>query len=192
MFGRLWLIVPVLTLMALPGCATLQQLTGLRPVTFAFTGVSDVRIAGIGLQSDSRFTALTVADAGRLANAIITKEVPLEMIVHVGATNPRENNVSARLADLDWTLFIEDRRTLTGGLAAPLTIAVGGTTDIPLTVQFDLLQLGSGGAQDLFDLALAVAGYGTLKKDLRLELVPTIETSMGPMSYPVPITVRRN
>jgi hypothetical protein len=55
-----------------------------------------------------------------------------------------------------------------------------------------LVQLGSGGARDLFDLGLAIAGRGTLQKDLRIELAPTIETPLGPMRYAMPVTVRRS
>ena len=51
--------------------------------------------------------------------------------------------------------------------------------------------LENGGARDLFDLAMTVAGYGTVSKDLRLELSPTIDTSIGPIRYPQPIVVRR-
>src|SRR4029453_13270514 len=106
--------------------------------------------------------------------------------------NPAENTVTARMVALDWTLFIENRQTLAGGLGSPVPIAPGTTTDVPLTVRLDLLELGTGGARDLFDLGLAIAGRGTLQKDLRLDLAPTIETPLGPMRYPVPVTLRRS
>ena len=77
-------------------------------------------------------------------------------------------------------------------LGSAVAIAPGTTADVPLTVRFDALQFASGGgARDLFDLALSIAGYGGTEKDLRLELLPTIETSLGPMRYPAPVVVRR-
>ena len=187
-----FLVTPaLLTLLAVPGCTALQQLAALRSVTFAFAGVSDVHIAGIRIGAGSSYASLDLADAARLGTAIVSKEVPIEFVAHVNASNPPENTVSARMVDLDWTLFIEDRQTLAGELSGPVVITPGGTADVPLTVRFDLLQLGSGGARDLFDLALAIAGQGSIQKDLRLELVPTIETSLGPIRYPAPVVVRR-
>lgn len=181
----------LLALLTVPACTALQQLAVLRTVAFAFAGVSDVRVAGILIGEGSTFSSVSLADAARLGAAIVAREVPLEMIAHVSASNPPENTVAARMVDLSWTLFIEDRRTLAGQLASSVTIAPGRTADVPLTVRLDLLQLGSGGARDLFALALAIAGQGSLKKDLRLELVPTIETSLGPIRYPSPLVVRR-
>jgi len=154
--------------------------------------VSDVRLAGIRIGAGSTYASLGLADAARLTAAVVAREVPIEFIAHVDASNPPENTVSARMVDLGWTLFIEDRQMLAGDLGGAVAIAPGRTVDVPLNVRFDLLQLGSGGARDLFDLALAIAGQGSLQKDLRLELVPTIETSLGPIRYPAPVVVRRS
>jgi hypothetical protein len=185
--------VVALALLALvgPGCTALQQLAALRTVTFAFSHVSDVRVAGIRLDQGPSYSSLGVADVARLTAAVLAKEVPLEMVAHVNATNPAENKVAASMVRLGWKLFIEDRQSLAGELADPISIAPGQTADVPLTLRLDLAKLGSGGAKDLYDMALAIAGQGTIKKDLRLELSPTIDTSLGPIRYPVPVVVRR-
>lgn len=180
-----------LALVALPACTALEQLAALRTVTFAFAGISDVRVAGIRVGPGASYSSLSATDIARLGAAIVTRNVPLDMIAHVSATNPPDNTVTARMVDLDWTLYIEDRRALAGGLGGAIAIEPGRSVDVPLGVQLDLLDLGSGGARDLFDVALAVAGYGALQKDLRLELMPTIETSLGPIRYPTPVVVQR-
>jgi hypothetical protein len=186
-------LVPVtlLAVIALPGCTALQQLAALRTVTFAFAGVSDVRIAGIRLGAGSSYSSLGLGDVARLGAAVVSNEVPLELVAHVSASNPPENTVTARMIDLGWTLFIDSRQALAGQLGGAVAIDPGKTTDVPLSVRVDLLKLGSGGARDLFDLGLAIAGYGPLQKDLRLELVPTIDTSLGPIRYPTPVVVSR-
>jgi len=189
--SRFLAALAVLALIAVPGCAALQQLAVLRTVTFAFAGLSDVRLAGIRLDSGTSYATLSLADVRLLGNAVIARQVPLEFIAHVSASNPAANTVTARMVDLGWTLFIEDRRTLAGQWGGAVAIEPGRAADVPLTVRFDLLQLGSGGASDLFGLALAIAGYGEFRKELRLELVPTIETSLGPIQYPAPVVLRR-
>ncbi len=184
-------VLAMIVLFAVPGCTALQQIATLRTVAFAFAGVSDVRVAGIRVGAGSSFGALSIAEAARLGAAVATKQVPLELVAHVSATNPAANSVAARMVGLGWTLFIEDRQALSGELASAVTITPGQSVDVPLTVRLNLLELTSGGARDLFDMALAVAGQGAVQKDMRLELVPTIETSLGPIRYPFPVTVRR-
>jgi hypothetical protein len=188
---RLLACFAVLAAVALPGCAALQQLAALRTITFAFAGLTDVRVAGVRIGAGSSFSSLSLSDAARIGAAVVAKSVPLDMVAHVSASNPPENTVTARMVDLGWKLFIEDRQMLAGQLNSAVSIAPGRSADVPLTVRFDLLDLGTGGARDLFDLALAIAGQGSVQKDLKLELTPTIETSLGPMSYPVPVVVRR-
>jgi hypothetical protein len=193
MFRSLRCLLPslVLVLMLVPGCAGMREVTALRSVTFDFGGVSDVRFVGIDIGPGADFGKLGAGDVARLAAAVLAKQVPIDFVAHVTATNPRENSVPARVTALDWKLFVENRQALAGNLAEPVTIVPGGDTDVPLAVHLDLLQLQGGGAQALYDLAVAIAGQGTVRKELRLDLVPTVETSMGPMRYPGTLSIHR-
>jgi hypothetical protein len=188
---RFALPIALLAIFLLPGCAAVNELAALRHVTFEFAGVSDVRLVGIPVGPGADYSKLGLGDAARLAAAVLSKQAPIDMVVHVAATNPPENKVTARMVDMGWTLYVEDHQALAGRLGGAVALVSGRTTDVPLTVRFDLVQLGAGGASDLYDLAVAIAGQGSVKKDLRLELVPTIETAMGPIQYPSPIVVRR-
>lgn len=175
----------------IPACATVQSLAALRSVTFAFERVSDLRLAGVRISPGMGFSDLGLADAARITAAIVTRSVPLELVGHVDATNPRENRVEARMVALDWKLFVNDKSALSGRIAEPVVIAPGQTADIPVRMELDLMQVGTGGARDLFDLAMGIAGEGNSRQEVHLELVPTIETSIGPMRFPGPIVVRR-
>jgi len=178
-------------LVALPGCAAMQELAALRLVSFAFANVSDVKFVGIPIGPNANYADLGLADVARVTAAVVTRQAPLEMVAHVSATNPAENRVAARMVGMGWKLFVEDREALAGDIANPVSIASGQTVDVPLAVRVDLVQLGASGARDLFDLAVAIAGQGTIRKDLRLELVPRVETPVGPLSYPSPVVIRR-
>lgn len=178
-------------LVALPGCAAMQELAALRLVSFAFANVSDVKFVGIPIGPNANYADLGLADVARVTAAVVTRQAPLEMVAHVSATNPAENRVAARMVGMGWKLFVEDRQALAGDIANPVSIASGQTVDVPLAVRVDLVQLGASGARDLFDLAVAIAGQGTIRKDLRLELVPRVETPVGPLSYPSPVVIRR-
>jgi hypothetical protein len=188
---RFTAVALLLTLPLLPGCSAYRQIATLRTVRFEFAGVSDVRLAGVRIDDLLRFSDLSFTDGARLGVAVASHEMPLDLIAHLDATNPAANTVTARLVDLDWSLFIDDRHAFDGGLAGAVALAPGHTVDVPLSVRFDLFEMGSGTARDLFDLAVAIAGRGAIRKDLRLELRPTIDTPLGPMRYPAPVVVRR-
>jgi hypothetical protein len=176
----------------LSGCGSSHPpLAALSRLRFEFTGVSNVRLVGIPIDASTRYRSIGMLDLARLGAAIAANQVPLEFTAHLDATNPPENPVTARIVGLDWSLFIEDRHALDGGLGAPVAIASGATGDIPLAVRLDLAQMGNGTGRDLFDLAIAIAGQGTVRKDVRLELHPVIETPLGPIRYPYPIACRR-
>ncbi len=177
--------------LVLPGCATLQQMSALRFVAFEFDHIGEVRLAGVPIGAGTRFTNLGVADAARIGAAISMRDVPFECDVHVRATNPVDNRVTARLVNVDWKLFLDERETVGGTMSRAVAIEPGRTADVPVAVRFDLMRLATGGARDVFDLALAIAGYGAVAKDVRLELVPTIDTTLGPIRYTSPVSVRR-
>ena len=178
-------------LMLLGGCTAMQQLAALRDVTFTFDRMSGVQLAGIPITESSRWSSLSVTDVARLGVAAAGGHMPIQLTAHVRAANPADNPVAAQLLRLQWKLFVEDRQTLTGVVADPVSIAPGATADVAVAMGFDLLELGDRGARDLYDLGLGIAGFGGTRRELRLELVPTVETRLGPIAYPAPITIRR-
>ena len=183
--------IVAVTGLAANGCATLQEFAALRSVAFSFDRVGEVRVAGVSLGPTTRFSSLGVADLARLGSAVASSNVPLELVAHVRAENPAENHVAARMVTVDWRLFIENNETIAGTLANAITIPPGQAADVPVAVRFNLYSLENGGAKDIFETAIAIAGYGTVVKNLRLELVPTIESSLGPIRYPAPVVLRR-
>ena len=179
-------------MMLLPGCATLQQYAAVQNVGWSLEGVSSVRIADIDVSSAvTSYSDLGLLHLTQLMDAVSRGELPLELVAHVGAHNPASNSVAAKLMDLQWSLFIEDRKTVGGRLGNTYTIPAGQSIDVPVAVQLDLLEFFEGNAQQIFDLALTVAGHSSNTTELRLELIPTIDTALGPMSYPAPVVVRR-
>jgi hypothetical protein len=190
--SRLAVSLVLLASLAFAGCAGgHRQFAALSRVHFEFSGVSDVRLVGIRIDDQTASRRLGFADMARLTAAMASGEVPLELTAHLGATNPVENPVAARIVNVSWSLYIDDRHAMDGGLAAPVAIAPGRTGDVPLAVRLDLAELSHGGARDLYDLAVAIAGQGTVGKPLRLVLRPTIETPIGPIRYPYPVVVER-
>lgn len=187
--GRRFTTALLALLLFLPGCATLQGLLALRDVDFSLDGVGEVRLAGVDLSRIQRYEDLTVLDAARVVTALTLGELPLELRLDVRADNPI-GNPEARLLGLDWTLFLQDRETVGGGLPGAVTIPAEGSALVPLAVRLDLLEFFDGNARDLVNLALSLAGQEAPPTEIRLEALPTVETPLGPIRYPRPITIR--
>jgi hypothetical protein len=171
------------------GCAALKETVALRQVDFQYDRITDPAIAGLPLSKFSRYESLSMIDVGRLALAVAAKDVPLDITVHVVGRNPAENNTTARLVRLDWSYLVDDREILAGNLAQEFTFPPGQPRDLPLGVRFNLIQFFGNDGKVLFDTALVLSGQRTSTKKVTLRLTPTIESPLGPIHYPVPITL---
>jgi hypothetical protein len=175
----------------LVGCATLREVAALRQVTFGISRVSGLRIAGIPLDGLSSYGDLRAVDVARLAAAIATRQVPLDLTVHVRAENPATNSVTARLVALEWKLFLRDRETIAGRQSGTFVLPPGEPVDVPIETSFEVTHVFGAAARDLVALALDLAGNGTNTVPLRIEATPTIETPIGPMRFPAPVIITR-
>jgi hypothetical protein len=175
--------------LATSSCATLQEIVALRNVDFSLDRVSDLRLAGIDLARIRTYDDLSFSDAGRLVLAVSQKRLDMDFQLHLLAENPADNTTDARLVKLDWTLLIQDQETLTGVFDGDVRLPPGEPTDVPIAIRMNLVEFFDGSAQELLELALALAGEGGEPKDIALRATPTINTPLGPMRYPQPITI---
>ena len=179
----------VFALLTLSGCATLQQVLALRNVDFTVDHISDARLANIDLGRVRSFEDLGFVDAGRLALAVSQRDLPLAFELHLLAENPADNTVDARLVRLDWTLLLQGRETLSGVFADETVLRPGQPTDVPITISLNLVEFFEGNAQDLVELALSLTGQGGAPKEVTLRATPIVDTALGPIRYPRPITI---
>lgn len=172
---------------SLTSCATLQELAALRDVDFTLEGTRDGSLAGIAIESVRSYEDLGVMDVARLAEALASGELPFETTLLVRAENPPDN-VRARLVELDWTLFLDDRETVSGVLDQEYVLPPGEPVSVPVNVSLDLLDFFDRQLEQAVNLALAVAGAGEPQR-VRLEATPTVQTPLGPIPYPEPIRI---
>jgi hypothetical protein len=176
-------------LAAAAGCATLQQLAALRDVGFSVDRLSEVRLAGIDLARVASYSSLSLGDAARLATAVSQRRLPLDFRLHLTALNPADNSVDARLVRMEWTLLLQDRETISGTFAQEVLLRRGEPTDVPIAISLDLLDFFQGSAEDLLNLALSLSGQGGEPTQVTLRATPTVDTALGPIRYPGPITI---
>ena len=176
-------------LLVVAGCSTLQQLAALRQVGFALAGVQGGRLAGIDIAKIVSGTRLSVLDYGKLTVALARQDVPLDFLVNVEALNPAENKVTAKMIRMGWALYLNEKETINGVVDTAVVMEPGKPVIIPMRMRVNLVQFFNGPAQDLVDLAVAVAGLNPDPTKISIKASPTIETPLGPLAYPNPITI---
>jgi len=179
----------VLLLGSVVGCATAKELLALRQVEFRFDRLSGARVAGIALDRIHSYQDVTPVDLARLAVAMASKDVPLDLTVHVSGLNPETNKTTARLVAMDWTYLVDDRGIVSGRLTDPYQFVPGNPRDVPILVTFNLARAFDGDGAALLNTALALTGQRTSEHRVSLRISPTIDTSLGPIRYPTPITI---
>jgi hypothetical protein len=97
---------------------------------------------------------------------------------------------SALIKNLDWRLLIDSKETINGAVQNINVPGVGQETAIPVGISLDLYKFfSSSGYEDIINLALALGGQNGSSSRLSLKVKPTVETFLGPMTYPGEITV---
>lgn len=179
----------VLSIFMLSGCATLREVAALRKVDFSLSGLADPTLAGVSLQNIRSYQDIGFIDAGRLALALASKELPLTFVLKVRAENPADNPVPARFVGMAWTLFLQDKETISGAIDQNIVLQPGEPQEVPVVVELNLLEFFDGGIKDLVNVASSLAGKEGSATSIRLQVTPTVDTSLGPIQYPTPITV---
>ena len=185
-----WIFVSMV-LGSLCGCAAFKQTVALSQVKFSFDRISDVRVAGVSVLGKTSYTDLSLTDVAKLSSAVVAHNVPLGLTVHLKAENPSSNSVTAKMMKMAWSLYLEDHKLLDGNLDSAYAFPPGKGVDVAVPILFNAYEIYQHNAQDLFDLGLSLAGVQGYSKLVRLDFTPTINTDLGPITYPTPITVKR-
>ncbi|MDZ7778810.1 MAG: LEA type 2 family protein [Gemmatimonadota bacterium] len=188
-FAPMILAVPFI--LGSSGCATVQQMMAVRDVDFSFDRVAEVNLAGIDIEAVSSFSELGLSDASRLMTAVSERDLPLTLDVHLRALNPEDNAIDARLVRMDWTLLIEGRETLSGVFDDEVVLPPGEPRDVRVPVSLNLVEFFDGSARDLVELTRSLAGIGGRPAEVALRASPVVETAVGPIRYPRPLTLAR-
>ena len=186
---RFWVLAGCLLIVgSVMGCQTLREVSNLKNVQFRIDRATDARLAGIDLSGVQSYNDLSGRDITRLGSALARGELPLSFTLHLTATNPENNRVDARLTQMDWTLLLQDRETISGTFDREIVLKPGAPTDVPVDLRLDLVEFFDENLRGFVDLAIAVGGQGP-PQNVKLKVQPTIQTRLGPMKYPNPITV---
>jgi len=178
---------------SLQSCGAINALANLAHLQFKLNDVGHVTLANVDLTNKHSISDFSVMDGLNLANAFRTQQFPLGLTLDVAAKNPNATNQtfsSVQLTQFPWTLVLDGKQTISGGIGSPVSIPNGGTTEIiPLTASIDLKQFfADKGYDEVINLALALAGQGGASH-VQLLAQPTIGTQFGTFQYPNQLTI---
>lgn len=172
----------------LTSCQTLREVASLKDVQFRIDRATDAQLAGISLREVRSYQDLRGADVARLGAALASGDLPLSFTLHVAAENPSTNSVNARLTQMDWTLLLNEKETIAGTFDEEVVLPPGTPKDVPVAIELDLIDFFDENLRGMVDLATAVGGEGP-PTNVSLRVQPTVQTALGRMRYPTPITV---
>ena len=176
--------------------AAFDALTNLQRLQFKLGAVNNFALAGVRLSSIGSISELNLIDAARLLAAFAQGELPASFTLNVLAKNPNDGTggttkTTAVLKSLAWRLFLDNKETINGNVARNIEIpGVGQTATIPIDMSLDLIRFFKDvGYESLVNLALALGGVHGSSSRVTLKATPTVDTFLGPISYPGEITI---
>ena len=178
------------------GCSVVQQILSLQRLQFKLDGVTGFALSGINISNKSKLTDFSISDGLKLTQIYGSRSIPVEFILNVATKNPNDGSggiqrTTATLTSFDWTLYIDDKATISGNIDRQIEIpGTGQTSVIPLRMSLDLYKFfGDKGYDGIINLVLAIGGVNGSAARLKLDARPTVNTPLGPINYPGRITV---
>lgn len=172
-----------------------DAITNVQRLQFKLNNVTGLKAAGVGFSNASKITDFSILDGAKLLGAFGEGKLPVEFTLNVLAKNPNDGtggtkNTSAVIKNLAWRLFIDSKETITGNVGGITVPGVGQATNIPVTMSFDLMKFFKDQGYDgIINLALALGGRNGSAARITLKATPTIETILGPITYPGEIEI---
>lgn len=186
------LVAILLVAIVLNSCELLnevQKTATLAKCDFRVASAQNINLAGVNVQNIKKFSDLSILDGAKLTSAVLKNQFPLDLTVNVEGKNP--NTSPAGLTSMEWILLIDDQQMTQGTLNQAFTIpANNGSTNIPMSMHFDLKQVLSGKSTDaIINFGLNLAGAGNKPTRITMKLKPTINVKGFPITYPGYISI---
>lgn len=181
----------------LSSCGVYNSLMNLSKLKFKLGSVNNFKVGNITIDNKSKLSDFAALDVLKLTSDVVSGKFPVSFTVNVLAQNPNSASSSgANVSDMTlesfpWTLYINDKETISGNISNPMQVpAIENTTVIPLEMNLDLLTFfNEDGLNNLVNLALSLGGKNGSTTKLRIVADPVLGTSIGNLRYPNPITI---
>ncbi len=184
----------LMILVAISGCSVFNAIKNISQLKFKLGTVGNFQLNGINISNKSRLQDFNAGDLLKLTTAFAGKKMPVTFTLNVEAFNPNASTSTTAsdivLVSFPWRLLIDDVETITGNIGSPVTVPVSKTIIIPIEAQLDLFRFfGDKGYDKIINLALMLGGSGGSATNIKLVATPTINSTLGRMTYPGELTI---
>ena len=172
-------------------CSVFQTISNIGRLKFKLGNVGNFSLSGIAVSNKSKLSDFNALDLLKLSSSFAQGNFPVSFILNVEALNPNDGtggypSTNATLKSFAWRLLLDNRETISGNIAQPVTVpGTGQAAIIPLQINMDLLSFFKDrGYESLINLALNLGGNSGSASQITLYAKPVISTMLGDLSYP--------
>lgn len=150
---------------------------------FNFNSVDKIQMLGINLKKGMTKSDLNATQLLSLANALMSKKLPVSFNVNLNVDNP--NSIAASMAKMDYILSLNGKEVISTTLNKSINVPANGSNVISIPITTDLFQLFSGESADaIVNLAFKLAGANSNPVNVGMKVKPYITISGQQLAYP--------
>ena len=188
---KIFLSLVLLVTCLLTSCSVYETIVNLSRLQFKLGDVNKFTVSGIDITHKKKLNDFTALEALKLSSVFASGELPVSFTLNIEAKNPNDGTggytkTDATINSLPWRLLIDDKETIAGNIASPVTVpGTGEISLIPIKIDLDLMQfVKSQGYESILNLALAMGGREGSAARLTVFADPTVSTPLGNLNYP--------
>jgi hypothetical protein len=194
---KLFLSLIVLFALISFSCTGIRDaIVNVQRLQFKLGNITNMKVAGVNFTGKNNIKDFNLLDGATILSAFTSGKLNTSFTLNVLAKNPNDGtggttNTSAVIKSLAWRLFIDDSELINGNVSQGIEVpGVGKETVIPIDMALDLLSFfKNDNYEKLMNLALALGGKSGSCARVKLGVTPTVDTFLGPITYPGEITV---
>ncbi len=163
--------------------SVLSSTMSLAQCEYKYNSISSLSLGGVNLNSNN------LASSALALTSMFTKStLPLQFTLNLDVKNP--GTQSALLNGLQYLLEIDGVEMTNGSLDSKLQVAPGGTSQLPINLNFDLKKAMSGQSADAVKkMALNFVGMGSEATKVTFKLKPSLNIGGQQIQSPAYIPV---
>ena len=186
------LIVLFVTI-GLASCDVLNQvaqMANFATCSFDFNSLNQIQMLGVNLSKGMSKSDLNASQLLSLANAIMSKQLPVTFNVNLDVKNP--NSIAASMAKMDYIISLNGKEVVSTTLNNSVSVPANSTNIVSIPIRTDLFQLFSGESADaIVSLAFKLADANSNPVNIGIKVKPYITIGNQQLAYPDYITINK-
>lgn len=177
-------------------CAVTRQLSEAKTLgdcKYAIASADNITLAGIDIRQFKNMQDFDLGKSPRLALALLSKDVPLNLRLNLDVTNPTKQQ--AGINQFEYKVLLSENEVFTGFWDQRIDVQPnGGTTRVPMQLSTNAYRLLTDAkARDAFmNMVENLSGKtGTQPTKLTIKLKPTLGIGNSQIDYPGYITIEK-